>query len=282
MSFNYIAALSVIETRNIISSKNPVALDLGCQTVSIDIQEIIKNISFNKNDVSNEQIKELSKLVGKKFSTYDFFKSLNYADYKSIDINGDHNSLQFDLNYDIQNKYNFDEQFDLVINNGTGEHVFNQYSFFKNFHNLTKKNGYMLNILPFIDWINHGFYNFNPIIFADMAAANNYEIIKISLANRWGSEVELKKEDQKIFFDQIKPYEQNSSFSKFIEFARKKIGVNIILKTIMKKFDEKNFQIPLQGKYLEDIKEIKSVYSDQDLGSASAKGQFKDSAKRKN
>ena len=38
----------------------------------------------------------------------------------------------------------------------------------------------MLNILPFIDWINHGFYNFNPI-FADLAASNNYEIIKISL-----------------------------------------------------------------------------------------------------
>ena len=109
MSFNYIAALSVIETRNIISSKNPVALDLGCQTVGIDIQEIIKNISSNKKNVTNEQIKELSMLVGKKFSTSDFFKSLNYADYKSIDINGDHNSLQFDLNYDIQ-RYNIIRQ----------------------------------------------------------------------------------------------------------------------------------------------------------------------------
>ena len=45
---------------------------------------------------------------------------------------------------------------DLVINNGTGEHVFNQHALFLNFHNLTKINGIMLNILPFIDWINHG------------------------------------------------------------------------------------------------------------------------------
>ena len=42
----------------------------------------------------------------------------------------------------------------------------------------------MLHILPFIDWINHGFYNFNPIFFADLAASNEYEIVKMSFANR--------------------------------------------------------------------------------------------------
>ena len=124
----------------------------------------------------------------------------------------------------------------------------------------------MLNILPFIDWINHGFYNFNPIIFADMAASNNYEIIKISLANRWGAEIELKKEEQLVFFEQIKP--------------KDKLGPNIILKTILKKNDDSSFQIPLQGKYLEDIKSFDLDYSDQKNGSADAIGQILDSAKR--
>ena len=280
MSFNYIAAISCIECKNLYLPKESIAIDLGCQTPSIIIDNIIKFLQNNKKKIHDDQILNLSKLKNIKFSTYDFFKSINYVDYKSIDINGALGSYQFDLNFIINEKYNFQEQFDLVINNGTGEHIFNQYSFFKNFHNLTKKNGFMLNILPFIDWINHGFYNFNPIIFADMAASNNYEIIKISLANRWGAEIELKKEEQLVFFEQIKPKNNNSNFSKLIEIAKDKLGPNIILKTILKKNDDSSFQIPLQGKYLEDIKSFDLDYSDQKNGSADAIGQILDSAKR--
>ena len=280
MSFNYIAAISCIECKNLYLPKESIAIDLGCQTPSIIIDNIIKFLQNNKKKIHDDQILNLSKLKNTKFSTYDFFKSINYVDYKSIDINGALDSYQFDLNFIINEKYNFQEQFDLVINNGTGEHIFNQYSFFKNFHNLTKKNGFMLNILPFIDWINHGFYNFNPIIFADMAASNNYEIIKISLANRWGAEIELKKEEQLVFFEQIKPKNNNSNFSKLIEIAKDKLGPNIILKTILKKNDDSSFQIPLQGKYLEDIKSFDLDYSDQKNGSADALGQILDSAKR--
>ena len=280
MSFNYIAAISCIECKNLYLPKESIAIDLGCQTPSIIIDNIIKFLQNNKKKIHDDQILNLSKLKNIKFSTYDFFKSINYVDYKSIDINGALGSYQFDLNFIINEKYNFQEQFDLVINNGTGEHIFNQYSFFKNFHNLTKKNGFMLNILPFIDWINHGFYNFNPIIFADMAASNNYEIIKISLANRWGAEIELKKEEQLVFFEQIKPKNNNSNFSKLIEIAKDKLGPNIILKTILKKNDDSSFQIPLQGKYLDDIKSFDLDYSDQKNGSADAIGQISDSAKR--
>ena len=280
MSFNYIAAISCIECKNLYLPKESIAIDLGCQTPSIIIDNIIKFLQNNKKKIHDDQILNLSKLKNTKFSTYDFFKSINYVDYKSIDINGALDSYQFDLNFIINEKYNFQEQFDLVINNGTGEHIFNQYSFFKNFHNLTKKNGFMLNILPFIDWINHGFYNFNPIIFADMAASNNYEIIKISLANRWGAEIELKKEEQLVFFEQIKPKNNNSNFSKLIKIAKDKLGPNIILKTILKKNDDSSFQIPLQGKYLEDIKSFDLDYSDQKNGSADALGQILDSAKR--
>ena len=109
---------------------------------------------------------------------------------------------------------------------------------------------------------------------------NNYEIIKISLANRWGAEIELKKEEQLVFFEQIKPKNNNSNFSKLIEIAKDKLGPNIILKTILKKNDDSSFQIPLQGKYLEDIKSFDLDYSDQKNGSADALGQILDSAKR--
>ena len=145
------------------------------------------------------------------------------GDYKSIDINGAYESFQFDLNKNISKTYNFNQKYDLVINNGTGEHVFNQHALFLNFHNLTKNGGIMLNILPFIDWVNHGFYNFNPIFFADLAASNNYKIEKISLANRDGAELKLNTSDYSIMFEQIKPHRNDSKFNKIIVIAKTKL-----------------------------------------------------------
>ena len=281
MTFNPIAAQNVLECRNYIFDPNPEALDLGSQTASID-SLFISNL-INKNlSLKNLQKQNLEKLSNKKnFSTKEYFQSIGFKDYKSIDINGAYESLQFDLNKNISTTYNFDDKYDLVINNGTGEHVFNQHALFLNFHNLTKINGIMLNILPFIDWINHGFYNFNPIFFADLAASNNYQILKISLANRDGAELKLDGSDFSILFEQIKPNRNDSKFNKMIEIAKEKIGKNILLVVASKKLSNDSFKIPLQGKYLSDISNLKTDYNFQDKGSANAKNQISDNHKRK-
>ena len=280
MSFNPVAALNVIECKNIISEINPTAVDLGSQTASID-KVFIQNLFKQKKSLKDVQKKNLEKLIKKvKFDTKDFFNSIGFFKYKSIDINGAYNSFQFDLNKNISEEYNFNQKFNLVINNGTGEHIFNQYSLFLNFHNLTKVNGIMLNILPFLDWINHGFYNFNPIFFADLAASNNYKIIKISFANRNGAELKLNDETFNILFEQIKPNKQTSKLEKIIEIVREKIGKNILLVVIIRKLSEKNFKIPLQGKYLEDISNLESDYKSQDGGSEKAENQIPDNIKR--
>ena len=139
----------------------------------------------------------------------------------------------------------------------------------------------MLNILPFIDWINHGFYNFNPIFFGDLAASNKYEIIKISLANRDGAELKLDGDDFSILFEQIKPHRNNSKFAKMIEIAKEKIGKNILLVVATRKLQNVNFKIPLQGKYLSDVASYKTEYSSQEGGSADAANQISDNNKRK-
>ncbi len=279
MTFNPIAATNVLECKNIILDNNPIALDLGSQTASID-NTFIKNLIKNKK-INHSQKTSLENLSNKEnFNTKDYFRSLGFKEYKSIDINGAYESLQFDLNKNISKTYNFNEKFDLVINNGTGEHVFNQYSLYLNFHNLTKVNGVMLNILPFIDWINHGFYNFNPIFFADLAASNNYELIKISLANRNGAELKLDNNNFSILFEQIKPHLNNSKFAKMIEIAKEKIGKNILLVVVTKKLSDNDFKIPLQGKYLDDVLNLKTDYNSQKSGSANAANQVADNNKR--
>tara|TARA_B100000963_G_C22614715_1_gene666696 strand:+ start:1495 stop:2340 length:846 start_codon:yes stop_codon:yes gene_type:complete len=281
MTFNPIAALNVFESRNMISYENPKAIDLGSQTASINnvfIQSLIK-----QNKMLNKSQKDgLVNLSNKKnFTTEDYFISIGFKEYRSIDINGAYKSLQFDLNKNILETYNYNKKYDLVINNGTGEHVFNQYNLFLNFHNLTRRNGIMLNILPFIDWINHGFYNFNPIFFADLAASNNYKIIKLSLANRHGAELKLEGDNFSILFEQIKPEKNNSKFKKMIEIAKDKIGKNILLVVITRKMSDSIFKIPLQGKYLNDVKNFKTEYQSQEKGSANAINQVADNDKRK-
>ena len=280
MTFNPVAALNVLECKNVISNNTPKALDLGSQTASID-NRFVENL-IKKNQTLNESQKDgLENLYTKdKFNTKDYFMSIGFKEYKSIDINGAYGSFKFDLNKDIINTYNFNKKYDLVINNGTGEHVFNQYTLFLNFHNLTQPNGIMLNILPFIDWINHGFYNFNPIFFADLAASNNYEIIKISLANRNGAELKLEGNNFSILFEQIKPNRNDSKFEKMIKIAKEKIGKNILLVVVTRKLSNDTFKIPLQGKYLADVNDLKTDYNSQRGGSASAANQISDNIKR--
>ncbi len=280
MTFNPVAALNVLECKKNILKRKPTALDLGSQTASIN-KIFIKNLINQNNELDNLQIENLHNLSNKKtFNTKDFFMSIGFCEYKSIDINGAYGSFQFDLNKNIFETYNFNQKYDLVINNGTGEHVFNQFSLFLNFHNLTKTNGIMLNILPFIDWINHGFYNFNPIFFADLAASNNYEIIKISLANRNGAELKLDGDNISILFEQIKPHKNNSKFGKMVEIAKEKIGKNILLVVTTKKLNDDTFKIPLQGKYLNDVVNLNTDYKLQDKGSSLAANQISDNNKR--
>ncbi len=282
MTFNPVAALNVIECKNKISTNNPKAVDLGSQTSSIN-NIFVKNLLNNNKILDSTQKKNLDNLSrSKSFATEDYFNSVGFKEYKSIDINGAYNSLQFDLNKNISETYSYNEKYDLVINNGTGEHVFNQYALFLNFHNLTKLNGIMLNILPFIDWINHGFYNFNPIFFADLAASNNYEIIKISLANRDGAELKLNDENLSILFEQIKPNRNDSKFKKMIDIAKTKLGRNILLVVITRKLSDNEFKIPLQGKYLNDVSNFKTDYNLQESGSATAANQIADNNKRIN
>jgi len=280
MTFNPVAALNIIECKSLIGEKKPKAMDLGSQTSSLS-SKFIKNLIEKSLYINNIQKKNLEKLTNMEFSTKDFFQSLGYESYMSIDINGAHESYQFDLNKNIIETYQFNNKYDLVINNGTGEHVFDQHSLFINFHNLTKKDGLMLNLLPFIDWINHGFYNFNPIFFADLAASNNYDLIKISFANRDGLELKLDKKDYAILFEQIKPNRNDTKFEKVIKLAKEKIGKNIILVVILRKKNDQSFKLPLQGKYLRDVQDFATPYQEQNLGSQVASNQLADNDKRK-
>lgn len=112
------------------------------------------------------------------FSSREFMtRHLGFQSYVCIDLNGEHEAIPLDLNVanaaDLHNR-----MFDVVTNHGTSEHIFNQSNCFKLIHDLTARDGLMIHILPMQDYPRHGFYNCQPVLFEELAAANRYELLR--------------------------------------------------------------------------------------------------------
>jgi hypothetical protein len=103
-----------------------------------------------------------------------FFVAIVQADeYTSIDPGTPSSRYRFDLNQPVP----IAERFDLLLNIGTAEHIFNVQQFFKTAHELTLPGGLMMHSSPFTGWPDHGFFNFQPTFYFDLARANGYEIL---------------------------------------------------------------------------------------------------------
>jgi len=155
---------------------------------------------------------------------------LDYREIVAIDFHGTPAAQPLDLNYPV----NLSRRFDMVIDGGTAEHVFNVFQFFKNCHDLTEPGGLMMHNNPFRGWIEHGFYSFNPTFYWDLADANRYEILML-------------------VYHEADPLrvEQLASREKIVEMARAGgLGPNAMLFAVCRKpRDEAPFVIPAQGYY---------------------------------
>ncbi len=96
----------------------------------------------------------------------------------SIDMDGTPAALKYNLNYPLPVSTS---RFDVVINHGTAEHVFNIAQVFASMHDRCEVNGVMIHDAPFTPWIDHGFYCLQPTLFYDLAHANCYEVAHVSL-----------------------------------------------------------------------------------------------------
>lgn len=110
----------------------------------------------------------------------DLYASLGFRRYTCIDASGVSGALVYDLNEDLGLRYSLSISADLVTNLGTAEHCFDQRAVFKNIHDLCRPGGVMVHALPVQGNVNHGFYNYHPRFFADLAAANNYEVVRLA------------------------------------------------------------------------------------------------------
>ena len=82
----------------------------------------------------------------------------------TLDIDDyEHADIIHDLNQRIPDYF---RQFDLILNQGTLEHVFDIRQALWNLSDLTRVGGEVVHMAP-AAFLNHGFYNFNALLFAD-------------------------------------------------------------------------------------------------------------------
>ena len=147
----------------------------------------------------------------------------------SVDATGTKDALPLDLNGPLQ----LSEQFDIAINHGTAEHVFNISQVFRTMHDWTVKGGLMIHESPMHGWVDHGFYCLQPTLFYDVAAANCYEIAMVAVEDIYGGDI-IRIEHR----DQI------------AELARDGVlPANAMLFVVFRKIADGPFKIPMQGYY---------------------------------
>ena len=178
-------------------------LDRDASVVELGSQELDLTAdwleSFSKTRKQSQQLDALRALSGKANSigerAAEFYAALGMDQYSSIDINGQLNSLPFDLNSCIEERYAFTERFDLVTNNGTTEHLFNQQAVFDNIHRMTTVGGLMLHAVPFLNYVNHCFFNYSPTFFYNLATANRYDLCLLGIGVKEGQAIVAAQKD---------------------------------------------------------------------------------------
>jgi hypothetical protein len=159
-------------------------IELGSQDLHfanrMDVYPLLQG-NIDRQDAELKRIVEdaVRRSTERDFGTRWLYELMGFTRYACVDADGRHGAFVWDLNLPIpadqQGKYDF------VTNHGTTEHVFNVYQSFKNIHDLTRPGGLMLHMLPLQGYLNHGFFNFQPCFYDDLAAENRYEIIEKQL-----------------------------------------------------------------------------------------------------
>lgn len=86
----------------------------------------------------------------------------------------DYHGTEIAIRHDLNTPYRPERPYDVCINNGTAEHIFNIATFFASVHAATKPGGLMFHESPLLGWIDHGFYTLQPTLYFDLAEANGY------------------------------------------------------------------------------------------------------------
>ena len=98
---------------------------------------------------------------------------VDYSDYESSEVIFDLNSTETPL--ELQNR------FDLVLDSGTLEHVFDFAAGLRHCVRMVRSGGRVIHLTPSSNCVEHGFFSVSPTLFADFYAASGFTVNRVWL-----------------------------------------------------------------------------------------------------
>tara|TARA_Y100000816_G_C26103670_1_gene585666 strand:- start:2138 stop:2989 length:852 start_codon:yes stop_codon:yes gene_type:complete len=150
-------------------------MDMGTKTLRVhydDLKYLFDQSGIKFNTKKFSFLKKFPK--GKRVSNKLFWEEIGIKKYNCLDINEEKGSEFVDLNLPYNNKKHL-KKYDLVMDFGNNEHVFNVGEAYKTMYNLAKKNGFL--------WIyqsvfnGNGFFQYDIPFFEGFALANKMNIL---------------------------------------------------------------------------------------------------------
>lgn len=250
------------------SFKGKSILQLGRQHTFLTfetITKVAKQTNFPLSEVDAIRFSFDTHLAASNFiDDITLFTLLGFSTIHSLDVSSyEAASIVHDLNMPISSEsYN---QYDVIFDGGTLEHVFNVPQVFNNIHNLLKENGIIIHASPSHNHVDHGFYMFSPTLFSDYYSENSYKILT-SYVFEYGFE---NNTNWKVF--EYKPgCLEHLSFG---GFGRKMLGIWFVAE---KQSCSTCGVIPQQGACSKElaIKEVSSEFSPSRLRNLLKKSDF--------
>jgi len=204
----------------------------GIEGLYNDVKTIFKKAGYkytklNKDEIIMDELTQFGKTIHQSV----FFKMLGFSKTDSIDCFPDENpSFTLNINYPIPK--DFVNKYDCLWDGGTTEHVFNVFECLSNIVRLLKVGGRIIHSVPVSGYINHGYYQFSPILFFDFYNANGFtdiEAVIIELNSKQGANY----------------YHYNPFLLFHMNFNKKKVCLYF---TAIKNKVFKKINIPVQGK----------------------------------
>lgn len=150
---------------------------IGRQYLYIDpsvLKEILSSFNYQVDDKNLELIFKENDGYAETFFRYigaDITDSFDYSNYEGA-------THIHDMNLAIPDIYK--DKYNVVIDGGALEHIFNFPVAIKNCMEMIKVGGYYLGITPGNNFMGHGFYQFSPeLLFRIFTKDNGYELVKL-------------------------------------------------------------------------------------------------------
>jgi hypothetical protein len=161
----------------------PPVLTLGVPEVYAtpdELKQWLPKFAKTESKIDADEVEMSSNKIGKKLgwvNSKTFFDAFGWSDVTSIDVPG--SEYKPDIIHDLNNQIpdNLADRFNLIVDPGTIEHVFDVKTCLSNVVNMLKVGGVVAHLVPIYSY-NGGYYSINPNVLNDFYAANGFCDIK--------------------------------------------------------------------------------------------------------